>query len=445
MTLQRRLILAVLVCVPLTWVLAVALTYFGATEEINELYDTEMVRMAQQMYAVLPMMDRGAHLTPVAPPPLPESVGNVTLGDLAIGAWNAEGKPLHIDEDGDPLPRSPGVTGFADMKIAGTPWRLFYLEATGWRICVGQRMRERDELVLSYITAQALPLAAALPILIGLLVVAVRATLTPVRRLSAQIAARQPDDPRPLQPEHVPGELLPLVDAMNVLLARVTDSLEHERRLTADAAHEMRTPLAALKAQWEVARRSPDPTERNQAAAKVEAGLDRLTRLVSQMLTMSRLEGSSTLATLVPVDWTELAHRALSDCLWIAGRRNVEVELEWPPEGVAPLPLEGDPELLAMLLRNLLDNAIRYSPAGTVVTMAFGADDIVVTDQGPGMEAGDLARLGDRFFRASGSREIGSGLGISIALRIAQLHGVGIRWENRREGRGLMVTVSRAR
>jgi len=444
MTLQRRLILAVLVCVPLTWVLAVAVTYFGATKEINELYDTEMVRMAQQMYAVLPLMERGAQITPVAPPPLPEAAGNVILGDLAIAAWNAEGKPLHIDEDGDPLPRSPGVTGFTDMTIAGTPWRLFYLDATGWRICVGQRLQERGELVLSYITALALPLAVALPILIGLLVAAVRATLTPVRRLSAQIAARQPDDPRPLQPGQVPGELLPLVDAMNVLLARVSDSLGHERRLTADAAHEMRTPLAALKAQWEVARRSPDLAERNQAAAKVEAGLDRLTRLVSQMLTMSRLEGSSALATQVPVDWTELAHRVLSDCLWIAGRRDVEVELEWPPEGVAPLPLAGDPELLAMLLRNLLDNAIRYSPAGTVVTMAFGADEIVVTDQGPGMPAADLARLGNRFFRATRSREIGSGLGVSIALRIAQLHGMAIRWENRREGRGLKVTVSRA-
>lgn len=442
MTLQRRLILAVLLCVPLTWVLAVAMTYFAATEEINELYDTEMVRMAQQIYAVLPLVVPAGQIRPVTPPPVPkEDLGHAWLGELAIAAWNADGQPLHIDEDGETLPRSPGVRGFTDTAIRGEAWRLYYLEANGWRICIGQILRERDELALSYITAQALPLAAALPVLIGLLLVAVRTVLAPVRRLSAEIATRRPDDPQPLQPLHTPGELQPLVDAMNVLLRRVADSLEHERRLTADAAHEMRTPLAALKAQWDVARRSSDPVEREQAAAKVQAGLERLTRLVSQMLTMSRLEESSTLATHVAVDWEQLAQRVLSDCLWLAEKRDVEIEVEWPAEGpAAALPLEGDPELLALMLRNLVDNGIRYG--GGVVSLRFGVDSIVVSDRGEGMGTEEIGRLGDRFYRGGRSGEDGSGLGVSIVLRIAELHGLGARWGNGGKG-GVEAVVFR--
>ncbi len=169
---------------------------------------------------------------------------------------------------GDLLPRAPGVKGFTDITINKKAWRLYYLDDpdTGWRVCVGQQIGERNELILSYIAAQVLPWAAGLPVLIGLLIWFMRRALAPVRALSSDIEGRAPDDRRPLSLEAVPGELVPLVHAMNRLLARVSDSIEHERRLTADAAHEMRTPLAALKAQWEIAERSPDADERAQRA-----------------------------------------------------------------------------------------------------------------------------------------------------------------------------------
>ncbi|WP_029049651.1 ATP-binding protein [Cupriavidus sp. amp6] len=448
MTLQRRLILAVLIATPVVWLLTIGLTYVRARHEINELYDTDMVRMALQMHSVVPMVDLAAGPSRTRLPQLVEGdQGDAGLGDLAIAAWLPDGQPLHIDPEGDLLPRAPGVKGFTDTVLDHQRWRLYYLDDpdTGWRVCVGQQLSERNELILSYIAAQVLPWAAGLPLLIGLLIWFTRRAMAPVRALSADIERRAPDDRQPLSLAAVPGELVPLVHAMNRLLARVSDSIEHERRLTADAAHEMRTPLAALKAQWELAERSPDAAERKQARANVAAGIDRISRLVSQLLTLSRLEDASALPSRQPVRWLPVAQQALSDCLALAQQKQVDVELEWPAQGGEPLPVAGDANLLSLLLRNLLDNAIRYSPPGALVTVDFQPDRITVRDQGPGIAPAVLARLGDRFFRGGGAqREHGHGLGVSIALRVARLHGLDLAFANRADGAtGLVVTIAR--
>ncbi|WP_454766637.1 ATP-binding protein [Cupriavidus campinensis] len=450
MTLQRRLILAVLVAVGLAWTLTSVLIYLSTQEEINELYDTAMVRMAQQMQAVLPLIDVGTVLQPPGAGPAPGDtdlgdMGDAGLGDLAIAAWRPGGEPLHIDPDGDRLPRARSVKGFTNTTIDGVPWRLYYLDdpIAGWRVCVGQIQAERKELEVSYLQAQVLPWVFGLPLLMTLVAWGVRRTLRPLRTLSAAIAARAPDNPAPLALAAVPPELAPLVGAMNTLLHRVSALLEHERRLTADAAHEMRTPLAALKAQWDVARRSPDPDERAQAAANVEAGIERMSHLVSQLLTMSRLEDEDAPPVRARVDWHDIVQQVLSDCLALSDQRHVDMEVRWPPRNRPPLPVCGDPALLGIMLRNLLDNAIRYSPAGTLVTLAFGPDHITVSDHGPGVAPDLLARLGNRFFRGAGQREQGNGLGISIARRVAVLHGLTLSFANRpaADGTGLLATI----
>lgn len=450
MTLQRRLIVVVLLAVAFAWALTSLLIYLNARMEINELYDTAMVRMAQQMQAVLPLV----HANAVSPAPLNGpapgdtdlgDLGAAGLGDLAIATWRASGEPLHIDPDGDRLPRLPGVRGFTDQTIDGLPWRLYYLDdpVAGWRVCVGQIVAERDELTVSYLQAQVLPWVLGLPLLTTLLVWGVRRMLRPLLTLSHDIAARAPGDPTPISPQDVPQELAPLVRAMNRLLDRVSALLEHERRLTADAAHEMRTPLAALKAQWEVARRSADPAERAQAAVNVEAGIDRMGHLVSQLLTMSRLEDENAPPSRGPVNWREVSQQVLSDCLLLSERRHVDMEIVWPRAAAAPLDVCGDATLLGTMLRNLMDNALRYSPAGSIVTLAFEPDRIVMADHGPGVEPEHLARLGSRFFRGAGQLEQGTGLGISIARRIAELHGLSIELANRpaSEGTGLVATI----
>lgn len=449
MTLQRRLILAVLLAVACVWAITSLLIFASAKDEFNELYDTAMIRMAQQMQAVLPMVNLGAAPLPRTNGPTPgdTDMGSdaVGLGDLAVAVWRPGGEPLHIDPDGDRLPRLPNIRGFTEKVVDGVPWRLYYLDdpVEGWRVCVGQTMRERNELVVSYLQAQVLPWVLGLPLLTTLLVWGIRRTLRPVTTLSEAIAVRRAGDPTPMSLDDAPPELVPLVKAMNTLLARVSTLLEHERRLTADAAHEMRTPLAALKAQWEVARRSTDPGERTQAAANVEAGIDRMSHLVSQLMTMSRLEDEHATTARRPVDWREVSEHVLSDCLLLSERRHVDMEVLWPAADQLPLPISGDAALLGTMLRNLMDNALRYSPAGTVVTLAFEPERVVVSDRGPGVAPDLLPRLGNRFFRAAGQQEQGNGLGISIARRVAELHGLTVDFSNRpaADGTGLVATV----
>jgi len=284
-------------------------------------------------------------------------------------------------------------------------------------------------------------------VLIALLIYAVRQAMSPVRRLSSELERRSPDDVKPLPLSGVPGELTPLVTSMNGLLARVGTLIEQERRLTADAAHELRTPLAAVRAQWDVMRRTQDPQALQQAQTSVTRGMERLDRLVSQLLTMARLDNANHTDFGGAVDWGSVAEQAVSDCLWIANRRDVDIAVEWPAPGVLPLPMAGDADALVIMLKNILDNAIRYGPRHGRVRLAFSPSQISVDDQGSGVAPEVLPRLGDRFLRAAGNEEAGSGLGVSIARRIAHAHGMRIAFAMRDAqsdfGPGLRVTIRR--
>jgi len=450
MTLQRRLIVAVLLAAPMAWLITIGGTYWRATHEINELYDTDMVRLAQQTLAIselIPPADT-ARPAPAQSPPSADS-GDAGLGDLSVAIWRGPGAPLVLDPEAIQFPHGGDREGFAESVVNGEPWRLVYLnDPSGHtRVAVGQRIGERNELVIAYIAGQILPWLLGLPVLIALLIYAVRQATHPVRNLSAALERRNPDDATPLPESDVPGELKPLVAAMNGLLARVGTLIEHERRLTADAAHELRTPLAAVRAQWDVMQRTHDPDELRQAQTSVTRGMERLDRLVSQLLTMARLDNANQTDFRGSVNWRCVAEQAVSDCLWIANRRDVEISVEWPAPGVLPLPMAGDADALTIMLKNILDNAIRYGPRHGRVRLAFFPSHITVDDQGPGVAPEVLPRLGDRFLRATGNEEAGSGLGVSIARRIARTHGLSISFAMRGEsgdfGPGFSVTLCR--
>lgn len=449
MTLQRRLILAVLLAVPLGWLLSLAGTYWRATHEINELYDTDMLRLAEQTLAVASLLPPSATSASPLLREAPDS-GDASHTDLSVAIWLGKGEPLVMDAQARQFPRADGLQGFVDTRVDQQPWRIYYLsdDSASVRVAVGQRVGEREDLVVAYVAGQFVPWLVGLPVLIVVLVVAVRRAIKPLRDLAHSLELRRPDDSTPL-PDEAPGELKPLVGSMNGLLARVGRLIEQERRLTADAAHELRTPLAALRAQWDVARRAGDPGLRAEAQDSVTRGLERLDRLVAQLLTMARLDSGGEAAFASEVNWRDVAEQAIGDCLWLANRRDVDIDTDWPPAGQAPLPVAGDPDALAILLKNLLDNAIRYGPRHGRVRLRFESARIVVEDQGPGMPAEVMARLGERFLRAAGNEESGSGLGVSIARRIASNHGLALHYELRPPGSerpgGLCAILSRNR
>jgi two-component system sensor histidine kinase QseC len=441
MTLQRRLLLLLLVGAPLIWALAVGFALWRARFEINELFDTQQVRLAQQVAAMLPSAPLDAVLRP--PPPLPAASGAAELDDLSIAVWSERGELLLADREGVALPFDAKAAGFVDLELGGASWRVYYLPGNGpWRVAVGQDAKERREVLRDLLASQLLPWLLMLPVLLAVMAAAVRRGLRPVREIARQVQQRRADSLAPLDPAAAPSELRPLLAAMNDLFARIAQALEHERRLTADAAHELRTPLAALLAQWEAAQRAAGDAERRHAQAQIGAGIERLSRLVEQLLALAGAESRGEPVFTAAVDWHRVVERALSDCLPLLDAAGSEVSVAWPQQG-APLPLAGDEALLATLLRNLIDNALRYGPPRSPVNVRFVANALIVEDQGPGLAEEQRARLGDRFYRPAGQAQAGSGLGISIVRRIADMHGLQARFENRVDGAGLRVTVSR--
>jgi len=268
----------------------------------------------------------------------------------------------------------------------------------------------------------------------------VRRALAPLRQLTDALQRRQADDLTPLPGEAAPAELTPLLGAMNGLFARVGELLARERRFTADAAHELRTPLAVLRAQWDVVRRASGD-ERTQAEARMQLGLDRMERLVTQMLSLSRAEAAQAALLREEVDWTPIVETAMGDCLDLSQRRRIELACEWPANGRPALPLIGDAPLLTVLLRNLLDNACRYGAPGSTVVLRMGTEQIEVENAGAPLSPAQRARLGERFHRPDGQRETGSGLGVSIVQRIAALHGLRLDHADGADGQGVRAIV----
>ena len=447
MSLQRRLLLYLLICAPLVWGVALYESIKQARDEVNEMYDAELIRLARQVQATLRSDAYMSSLSQPMPANGTAESGTADERDLALAVWDANGSLVLSDNEGVQLTRYPEAVGFRTESLRGKPWRIYYLQsATGaWLVAAGQRIKERDELVYSVTASQITPWILVLPALLIAMALAVRRALAPLRGLTTELQARDATDLRLIPNSHAPTELKPLVRAMNGLFQRIDETLARERRFTADAAHELRTPLAVLRAQWDVVRRSAGGVEREQAEAKLSKGMDRLDRLVTQMLALSHLESavepSGQLSMTTPVQWPRVVEQAISDCLPVAEQRRIELACEWPPEGVMPLPLNGDANLLNVLMRNLLDNAVRYAPAGSMVTLRVLPDRLEVDNDGEPLPASQIARMGERFYRPEGQQEFGSGLGVSIVQRIAALHGLTVVIGARDDGSGVQVTL----
>ncbi|MCC6209756.1 MAG: hypothetical protein IT513_01815 [Burkholderiales bacterium] len=299
----------------------------------------------------------------------------------------------------------------------------------------------RDEIVEALGEALVWPLAAALPALALAIWLGVGGGLRPLGELRAQLARRGPADLAPLEAARAPVEIEPLVAELNRLFGRIGESLERERRLTADAAHELRTPLAVLSTQAQVARRAEGDAARNEALDAIVAGAERAARLAEQMLTLARLEAGQDAGAMRRADLRELARAALAEAAPRALAQALEVSLEDGPA----VELDCHPVLIEVLLRNLLDNALRYTPArGAVRVTVQGSERgarLEVCDTGVGVPAEELPRLGERFHRLESAGGPGSGLGLSIVRRVAELHRGRVRFASGPGGKGLAAVV----
>ena len=408
-----------------------------ALHEINEIADSQMNQLARSLMQV-PQAAAGS--TADLPP-----AGGAESSNNGFAIWDKHGTLLLADRYGREIPFQT-ASGFHNNRAAwqGSAWRYLYLhdEHSGRTVAVSQRLKERLSTLTNALWVQLALTFLSLPLLLWLIARGIRRGLMPLDLLAGELAARNAQSLQPVS-EQVPAETLPLVQSLNALLARVAESLAREQRFTADAAHELRSPLAALKVQAEVLAMSSDEAEQQHHLGNIHESIDRANRLTEQLLTLARLDPMQALPDAQPIDWQRIGHQALQSVNLQAREKRVQLKLECACGFGQVFPPLGNEVLLQLMLRNLLDNAIRYSPPNSHVTLTLAANGLSVCDEGPGIAAEHLPRIRERFYRLPGQSQQGSGLGLSIVERIADLHGLRLDLVNADE-RGLCVHMIKA-
>ena len=440
-SLQGRLLTWVLTVVVGVWLATAAMTWVDVRHELDELLDGHLAQAAAVLVIQqTPEMGDGDE-TGADAPTLHRYAPKVVFqifheGHLVLRSATAPLEPMV----GAHQAFKPG---FDTVTIGDGKWRVFaaHGSAPDVQVYVGEEIHSRAAILWAVLRSTLLPTAVALPLLALAMWWAVSRGLLPLRQLGRTLALRQPQALDPIAPDDLPSEMAPMVTALNDLFARMGTLLESERRFTADAAHELRTPIAAIRAQAQVALMEGDDALRRHALHNTLEGCDRAVRLVEQLLTLSRLEATATPA-MAAVDLAALSQRVVGELAPKAIGKQQTLEFE----ASGPCPIPGNETLLTVLVRNLVDNAVRYSPpsAHIHVTVRHEADQLVlqVEDSGPGMTDDELHRLGERFFRVPGNAETGSGLGWSIVKRIAAVHGLELHVAHATALGGLEVRVS---
>jgi two-component system OmpR family sensor kinase len=359
------------------------------------------------------------------------------ITELVTQIWDRDGVLVYWSQPGMGLP-VPATEGYATVRHDGRDWRVYTLVQGTHALQVAQEQSEREAIATQAAARTLVPFLALLPVFGGLIWLAVGRSLQPLDAMSRAVAKRRADALAPLADRGVPEELQPLVASLNGLLARLSDALNAQRRFTADAAHELRTPLTALKLQLDLARRNDEATA---ALDDLGAGIARASHVVDQLLTLARVEPEAFAERRTACDLSALARDAIVSRAALADDKAIDLGLARETTAT----VEGDPATLAILLSNLLDNALRYTPRGGRIDVAVDADADAVTlsvaDTGPGIALADRERVFDRFVRGSDVSESGSGLGLSIVKRIAEAHRASIALDAPAEGSGLIVRV----
>ena len=450
MTSMRRRTLALVLGLMLLGTLAMTLfNYFDSTHEVEEIYDAQLAHSARLLQGLMrtPVREEEraglyrAFNEALAQAGQRSKPGHPYESKLAFQVWDASGHLL-VHSAGAPSLESPSQQeGFAALELGPHKWRGFLLRdsSTGLLIWTGERDDVRRELVTSIVRHTLFPTLLGSLLLAALLWWAIGWGLAPLRNMAAVIRARHADSLQPLQLEPLPSELAPMQAALNRLLGQIEQLLERERRFIADAAHELRTPLAVLRVHVQNATQARDEAERQQSLGYLLGGIDRATRVVNQLLTLARMEPLIERGEMAQVDVLALARETLAELTpWVL-KQGLELDLE---AGEGDYHLNADPGSLGIALQNLVTNAVNHSPAGGRLHVRLSADAqrllLQVEDQGPGIPAEDLERVFERFY--SRGTVQGAGLGLAIVQSIARRHAGQIRLRNLDSG-GLQASL----
>lgn len=427
-----RLISVLCLTALFVWLGSTLVAWWQVRHDVNKVFDAQQVlfaeRLANSDLSTI-LLESSTTLNKNSQSALKKSYDDDAL---AFAIFSETGKLLFSDGRNGKDFIFNNKTGFHNSYTYDDDdnWRIFWRTAANGKliIAVGQELDYREDLIEEMILGQMWIWFASLPILIIVLGWLIYKELGPIKRLSQEIQTRKSGDVSLLNTEGLPVEILPLVKNLNQFFDRTSAMLQRERRFTSDAAHELRSPLAALRIQTEVAQLAGDDRElREQALLHLTQGIDRASQLIEQLLTLSKLDNLQELEELQPIDWEGIIQSLIAERYFVAEKRKITLAFEKESE---PKQKQGQPILVSLMLRNLLDNAIKYCPEDTTVSVKIASSQIIIEDNGGGVEPEDLKKLGQRFYRPAGQNEKGSGLGLSIVMRIAELHGFKVRLEN---------------
>ena len=434
-SLRAQLLIFLLAAILLAGAVQGALAYRSALDEADALFDYHMQQTALALRSGLPpdMRELGQGLS-----------GEEENHEFIVQVWTNEGLRIFESAVGAALPQI-AVLGFTNVQARGGTYRVFSLQTRAQVIQVAQNMAVRSGMARTLALRTLAPLAVMAPLLVLAVWWGVSRSLAPVERVRRQLARRQADDLSPVSDAELPDEVQPLVTELNLLFERVQGAFAAQQHFVADAAHDLRSPRAALRLQLQgLQRAGSDDAARAVAVERLSAGIDRATRLVEQLLTLARQEaaGAAGPTPTEAVDLRAVAQLALADAAPAAQARGMDMGLLDSDAVHVP----GRPEALRMLVRNLLDNAVKYTPQGGQVDLqiqrtAEGAVDLVVEDSGPGIPPEHRERVMQRFVRETADSAPGSGLGLAIVQAIAQAHGASVALDASPRLGGLRVVV----
>jgi signal transduction histidine kinase len=427
-SIRARLSIALILLVAFVSLLAATVTYRRVLNETSSLFDYQLRQMALSLRSQISLAPRVE---------VPPDQGDT---DFVIQIWDLFGTRVYLSRPGLPLINQT-VLGYANLSLQGQAWRAYGLQTADGVIQIAQPIQVRERLARAAALRVVIPLMLLLPIMIIFVAWIVRRGLLPLRHVTAEVQRRDAGSLTPLTTGNLPQEIEPLVAELNRLLARLHEAFTVQRAFIADAAHELRSPLTALRLQLQLLDRAPDDAARRAARDNLGAAIERAIHLVEQLLTLARSDPGESAGEFELLDLAAPVAQALTDTHPLAISRQVDLSLESQGE----VPVRGDRDALRVLARNLVDNAVRYTPEGGSVRVgvrtAAAGPLLEVIDTGPGISAADRARVFDRFYRRASANETGTGLGLAIVKAIAARHGADVMLDDAPPG-GLHVTVT---
>lgn len=431
-SLRTRLLILLSAAIVLTALAQALIAYQTARSEADEIFDYHMQQMAIML---------GSGITLKGGSPEAQVQHDEEGFDFVVQAWTADGISVYRTHQ-SMLPQV-GVSGFAEVTLDDGRYRVFATKVGGINVQVAQDLDARLEMARKLALRTVVPIVLIAPMLMLLVWVVVGASLKPVLLASRQVALRQADELEKLEEATLPDEIRPLVHELNLLFERVRKAFDAQQRFVADAAHELRSPLAALKLQLEGLKRSADTSTRDVAMGRLTSGIDRATRLVEQLLVLARHEEG--IVNSMPrenLSLSEFTKQAVADVSVMARERSIDIGITTADEGSILVAKDA----LGILVGNVLSNAIKYTPDGGTVDVALvrtqGELQLKIEDSGPGIPSSERERVLDRFYRIAGASASGSGLGLSIVKSIVEFHGASLSLTDSEKLGGLKVCIA---